>query len=217
LPTGFRANFEANACLARSYAGISTATDIDGPTGALRRGDWPSGRAWGWYVAAESVRLDDPADCIRRPKQAIDLARLVGSVFIQGLAEVGIAAAALRIGDRMTALRLLPDILRGWQRSGSWFQQWTTLRTLAALLSELGADEQAAVLLAAADAAPDAPAIGVAEAAAYTARLRKLEIRLGTSRFAEMTAKGAAQPRTAIVDYALQAIERVGPGRPRSS
>jgi predicted ATPase/DNA-binding SARP family transcriptional activator len=212
-PPVLRANFEANAGLARSYAGISTAADIDGPTGALRRGDWPSGRAWGWYVAAEAVRLDDPAESIHRLKQAIDLARPVGSVFIQGLAEVGIAAAALRIGDRVTAIRLLPDIVRGWQQSGSWFQQWTTLRTLAALLSELDADDHAAVLLGAVDAASDAPAIGAAEAAAYTARRRKLEIRLGTSRFAEMTARGAAQPRTAIVDYALHAIESVGQGR----
>jgi hypothetical protein len=99
--------------------------------------------------------------------------------------------------------------IRGWQRTGSWFQQWTTLRTLAILLAERGADEQAAVLLGAADAALEAPAIGGAEAPAYDALRFRLASRLGAARFAQTTAWAANRPRAAVIDYALQAIDAV--------
>lgn len=180
--------------------------------------DWPSGRAWVWYVAAEAFRAADPAECARRLDQAIDLAHALGSVFIEGgsvfiegVARVGMLAAALRLGDHATALRLFPDVLRGWQRSGSWFQQWTSLRTLAALLAELGMVEPAAVLLGAADAAPEAPAVGGAEAVGYAALHRDLATRVGLSRFAAATAWGAGRPWTAIVEYALRAVDTVAP------
>ncbi len=216
-PPVIRAYLQANVGLARSYAGTATEAEIEGPAVTLQGVDWPSGRAWGWYVAAEAVRAADPAECIRRLGQAIDLARAVGSVFIEGVARVGMLAAALRLGDHATALRLFPDVLRGWQRSGSWFQQWTSLRTLAALLAELDAAEPAAVLLGAADTAPEAPAIGGAEEVGYAALHGDLATRLGPARFAAATAWGAAQPRTAIVEYALRAIETVGTPAPAAS
>jgi hypothetical protein len=43
-------------------------------------------------------------------------------------------------------------------RTGNWTHLWVTLRNLADLLRRLGDDEPAAVLEAAADRAPDAPA-----------------------------------------------------------
>jgi hypothetical protein len=63
--------------------------------------------------------------------------------------------------------RVRPDALRGYRdvvayfaRTGNWTHQWTTLRNLADLLRRLGDAEPAAVLDAAADLAPDAPAVG---------------------------------------------------------
>jgi hypothetical protein len=213
-PPTVRAYLEANVGLARSYAGTADPSDNDRPTADLIHGDWPTGRAWGWYVAAEAVRLTDPWESLRRLDRAVDEARRVESVFIQGLAEVGMVAAALRVGDHATALRLFPEAIRGWQRSGSWLQQWTTLRTLATLLTELGAHEQAAVLVGAIDTAPEAPAVAGAEATAHAALRRRLEARLGTVPFARQTARGAAQPRTAVVEYALRVIDAVSPTVP---
>jgi predicted ATPase len=213
-PPPVRACFAANVGLARSYAGTATPGELDASTRALQRGDWPSGQAWGWYVSAEAVRLTDPAESLRRLERALDLARGVGSVFIQNLAEVGRLAAALRLGDHATALRGVSDVIRGWQRSGSWSQQWTTLRTLAALFAELDADEPAAVLLAAADTAPEAPAIGDPELAAHRKLRARLQARLGPQRYAAATAWAAAQPRTAIVEHALQAVDEVAARTP---
>jgi hypothetical protein len=72
------------------------------------------------------VRLADPAECIRRLERSTETARAARSPFILALAEVGLLAAALRAGDHPTALHLFPEAIRGWQRTGSWFQQWTT-------------------------------------------------------------------------------------------
>ncbi|MGH3700200.1 MAG: hypothetical protein ACRDRR_02935 [Pseudonocardiaceae bacterium] len=49
-----------------------------------------------------------------------------------------------------------------WAVTGNWTHQWVTLRNLAGLLRRLGDDEPAALLDAAADQAPDAPAAGPA-------------------------------------------------------
>ena len=130
-----QAYLEVNSRLARSYAGTATAhdiagtatsDDIEGPIRRLIHGDWPSGRAWRWFVAAEAVRLADPAECIRRLERSTETARAARSPFILALAEVGLLAAALHAGDHPTALHLFPEAIRGWQRTGSWFQQWTT-------------------------------------------------------------------------------------------
>jgi len=59
------------------------------------------------------------------------------------------------------------DVLRGYRdvvdyfaRTGNWTHLWTSLRNLAQLLRRLGDHEPAALLAAAADQAPDAPALG---------------------------------------------------------
>jgi hypothetical protein len=55
------------------------------------------------------------------------------------------------------ALRGFRDVVDYWERAGNWTHQWTTLRNLAELLRTLGDAEPAALIDAAADAAPDAP------------------------------------------------------------
>jgi hypothetical protein len=52
------------------------------------------------------------------------------------------------------------DVIDYFDRTGNWTHQWATLRNLADLLRRLGDDQPAAVIDAAADAAPDAPADG---------------------------------------------------------
>ena len=180
--------------------------------GALRRGTGrPAARGAG-TSPRRRYGPADPAECIHRLERAIDLARRRRIGVHPGPGGVGYARRRASYRRPPHALRLFRTCVRGWQRSGSWFQQWTTLRTLAALLSELDADEQAAVLLGAADAAPGrtrhrcAPKRSTTRPGAGSWRSDS-----EPQRFAEMTAWGAAQPRTAIVDYALQAIESVAP------
>jgi hypothetical protein len=50
------------------------------------------------------------------------------------------------------------DVIDYFARTGNWTHQWVTLRNLANLLRRLDDNEPAALLDAAADRAPDAPA-----------------------------------------------------------
>ena len=88
------------------------------------------------------------------------------------------------------ALRGYRDVIRYFARTGNWTHLWATLRNLADLLRQTGDDDAARLLSTAADAAPDAPAVGPAAAAIPSA--------------------GAGTPvtRAAVLDAALTAIAR---------
>ena len=93
--------------------------------------------------------------------RAIDLAHSSGATFVVGIASVGLPDSAANAGHVDDALRGYRDLIDYWDRSGNWTQQWVTLRNLAQLLRRLGDDEPAALLDAAAEQAPDAPATNV--------------------------------------------------------
>jgi tetratricopeptide (TPR) repeat protein len=119
----------------------------------------PSMRAWTAYTAGEIESAAGKVELAERHyERAIDLARAAGATFLIGVATVGmltVQAAAGRIHD---ALRGYREVIDYFARTGNWTHQWATLRNLADLLRRLGDDEPAALLDAAADAAPDAPA-----------------------------------------------------------
>jgi tetratricopeptide (TPR) repeat protein len=89
---------------------------------------------------------------------AIELARRAGSTFVEGVAMVGLAALRGRAGLRAEALEMFEQLVRYWQDTGNWTQQWTTLRNLAVLLEGSGDSTTAAVIMASAAAAPEAAA-----------------------------------------------------------
>ena len=62
-----------------------------------------------------------------------------------------------RVHDSLHGYR---EVIDYFARTGNWTHQWVTLRNLADLLRRLGDNEPAALLDAAADQAPDAPAVG---------------------------------------------------------
>jgi tetratricopeptide (TPR) repeat protein len=91
--------------------------------------------------------------------RAIDLARTTGATFIVGVASVGLQTRRAASGRTDEALRGYRQLIDYWSRTGNWNHQWTTLRNLADLLRRLDAHESATLLDAAADQAPDAPAL----------------------------------------------------------
>jgi predicted ATPase/DNA-binding SARP family transcriptional activator len=119
----------------------------------------PTMRAWSDYVAGEIENLaGHPADAQHHYQRAVDLARGSGATFVAGVASVGlltVLADAGRVGD---ALRGYRDVVDYFARTGNWTHLWPTLRNLADLLRRVGDPDPAAVLDAAADRAPDAPA-----------------------------------------------------------
>jgi predicted ATPase/DNA-binding SARP family transcriptional activator len=153
VPEGF-----GGAALATAYAGDldeARALNERGRAGAVS----PTMRSWVAYVSGEiESRAGNSELAERHYVHAIDLARRSGATFLVGVGNVGlltVRAAAGRIGD---ALRGYREVIDYFARTGNWTHLWATLRDLAGLLRALGDDEPAALLVAAADKAPDAPA-----------------------------------------------------------
>ena len=119
----------------------------------------PTMRAWSDYVAGEIVNFaGHPAEAQRRYRRAIDLARGSGATFVVGVASVGLLTVLTDAGRVTDALRGYRDVVDYFARTGNWPHLWPALRNLADLLRRIGDPDPAAVLDAAADHAPDAPA-----------------------------------------------------------
>jgi predicted ATPase/DNA-binding SARP family transcriptional activator len=121
----------------------------------------PTLRGFSAYVSGElhnaAGRTDQAEEQYHR---AIDLGRSSGATFLVGIASVGLLTVLAEAGRIRDAMRNYSEVIDYWERSGNWTQQWVTVRNLAQLLRRLGDDQAAAFLEAAAEQAPDAPAIG---------------------------------------------------------
>jgi hypothetical protein len=102
----------------------------------------------------------DPARAEQHYTTAISLARESGTTFLAGIASVGMVTALASMGRTGDALRGFREVIDYWVSTGNWTHLWVTLRNLADLLRRLGDIEPAALIDAAADQAPDAPATG---------------------------------------------------------
>ena len=148
------------AALAAAYQGdLEYARELG--ERSLASATWPSVRGFGLYVLAE---IDSAAgrwaDAEDRYERAIALARGAGATFIVAVATVGLQSVRANSGRVTEALRGYREVVDYFAGTGNWTHLWTTLRNLAELLRRLDDHEPAAVLDAAADRAPDAPAAG---------------------------------------------------------
>jgi len=146
------------AALARAYAGdLDQARTLNdrGLAGAVS----PTMLSWGAYVAGEIESLAGRSELAEQHYvRAIDLARTSGATFLVGVGNVGLLTVRAAAGRVYDALHGYREVIDYFARTGNWTHQWATLRNLADLLRRLGDHEPAALLDAAADRAPDAPA-----------------------------------------------------------
>jgi predicted ATPase len=177
------------AALATAYAGdLAAARRLNerGLAGAVS----PSMRSFGAYVAGEIESFAGHSEAAERHYvRAIELARSSGATFLVGVATVGLLSVRAGAGRVHEALGGYRDVIDYFARTGNWTHLWATLRNLADLLRRLGDDEPAALIHAAADLAPDAPAVDGAESGANTPAAPPLS-------------------RAAVLRTARQAIER---------
>ena len=118
----------------------------------------PTLLAFHHYTHAEIDALaGDRMQAVSHYDAAIELARTVGSTFIQGIASVGRLSQFAADGRTHEALEGYRELIDYWERTGAWVQQWTTLRNLADVLASFGHGEPATILRHAAACAPDAP------------------------------------------------------------
>jgi predicted ATPase/DNA-binding SARP family transcriptional activator len=120
----------------------------------------PSMLSWGAYVAGEiESSAGHSGQAEAHYVRAIELARGAGATFLVGVATVGLLTVRAEAGRIQDALRGYREVIAYFARTGNWTHLWATLRNLADLLRTLGDDEPAGVIDAAADQAPDAPAV----------------------------------------------------------
>ncbi|WP_432076871.1 AfsR/SARP family transcriptional regulator [Streptomyces wuyuanensis] len=192
------------AALATAYAGDTDEArrlNEQGLAGAVS----PSMQAWGAYVAGEIDSLAGRSEAAEeRYVRAVELARAAGATFLVGVATVGLLSLRARTGRVREALGGYREVIDYFARNGNWTHLWVTLRNLAGLLRRLGDGEPAALIEAAADRAPDAPAVegpGNAAPGPEGAGPR------GGAVAPDVPAPPAAG-RAAVLDAARRAIER---------
>ncbi len=118
----------------------------------------PTLEAFHAYVEGEIAALAGQRDeAVRHYDAAVELGASVGSTFVQGVASLGRLSQFAAAGDTNRALAGYRSLIDYWERTGSWIQQWTTLRNLADLLETIGVGDAATFLRGAASLAPDAP------------------------------------------------------------
>jgi tetratricopeptide (TPR) repeat protein len=146
------------AALAAAYSGdLDRARELHarGLPGAVN----PTMLAWNAYVAGEIENAAGHGEVAEgHYTRAIDHARTSGATFMVSVATVGLLTVRARAGRVHEALEGYREVVGYFARTGNWTHQWATLRNLADLLHRLGDHEPAALLHAAADQAPDAPA-----------------------------------------------------------
>jgi tetratricopeptide (TPR) repeat protein len=146
------------AALALAYAG-----DLDEARRLNYRGAalGPSMTAWRLYTDGEIENLAGNFDVAEGCYlDARTLAATAGIGSLGGLAHVGLVAMYAATGKVEQALLGYRALIDYWQRIGFWTQLWTTLRNAADLFEQLGDDERAATLRAAADEAPESSVVG---------------------------------------------------------
>jgi tetratricopeptide (TPR) repeat protein len=173
----------------------------------VRDGHSLTDRAYLLYARGELETQHDPDAALEAYSEAIELARRSGAGFVEGIASVGLVRLWTSTGQIDEALHGFRWLIEHWRRTGSWIQQWTTLRNLAYLLIDGGDLRTAALLLAAADEAEEASAVtgdpDLEEAWVALAG------QLGADGLAGARREAEGLGRVAVVEAALAAIDRL--------
>jgi predicted ATPase/DNA-binding SARP family transcriptional activator len=166
--------------------------------------------AFAGYLAGEVALArggDHVATGIALLEEAVDIAVRADLSFITGVASVALASAVVRHRDTAEALALFPPLVQRWRRSATWTQLWTTMRLLAELLVGCGRHEVAALLLAAAEGDPAAPAVTGDDLGRLDGLRRTLRDELGEVAFQAVVDLARSIPRAQVVDRALHEVD----------
>ena len=134
------------------------------------------------------------------PRRRAPLHRRGGSVTL--------ASSRAAAGDRVGAARIYRDLIRRWLRTGTWTQQWTTLRNAAELL--IGVDDATVVQIwAAAHADPVAAALDEPPPTASVELHATLVDRLGAAAVADLEAAGRTIDRAILANRAAASLAQL--------
>ncbi|MDP9022561.1 MAG: AAA family ATPase [Actinomycetota bacterium] len=201
---------QASTAVVFSYAG-RIAEAIEEADAAARAAEdaGPAAQAFARYIKGECRTETAPDEALALVEEAARLARDCGAWFIDGVAQLTAASLRVRHDEPTQALPAFADLIRRWRRSGSWTQQWTTLRNLVELLVHLEADEPAVIIAAAAEVAETAAPTFGAESDRLRQALVTANERLGDGAFAAARQRGQALPDGEVIEVALRAADEL--------
>ena len=163
----------------------------------------PTARAWCLYTDAEIENLDGHWDAAESHyRQSHQVAQEAGTTFVQAVASLGLISVQAKSGQITAALHGYRRLINYWERTGSWTQQWTTLRNIASLFDQLGDHEIARFLRASANEAPEAAAL------TDTERTVPDEDGADTHRSPHVPADTTCKTREQVLDVVRDAIDR---------
>ncbi len=159
--------------------------------------------AWAAYARAEAEAGHNPEAALAAFEVAIERGHAVGGHLVIVAASSGATALRARHGDPATVLHHARETLEALRGSGSVSVQESTLRNVAVLLTRMGSDEVAALLLG----ATSSVALYEAERRRVAVATTALAERLGLRVAQRLREEGAQREPAELVTAALVAVE----------
>jgi len=169
----------------------------------------PTLLAWASYLQGELDADQKPAEAIETLEESVEYAIAVGNEFVAGISLIALAATASRHGDSSIAFEALERCIHLFSRAGNRPQLWTAVRNLVEVLHSVGADRDALVLHAAAEADSEhAPEVFGPIGDRYREMVDDISLTLGEDIAVGATREGGSMEYKDAVDFALNAIAR---------
>jgi len=169
----------------------------------------PTLLAWATYLQGELDADTKPAEAIETLEESVEYAVAVGNEFVAGISLIALAATASRHGDSVVAFEALERCIHLFSRAGNRPQLWTAVRNLVEILHSVGADRNALVLHAAAEADSEhAPGVFGPIGDRYREMVDEIAESLGVDIAGDASREGRSLEYKDAVEFALNAIAR---------
>lgn len=197
--------FHDDLTAAREKASVArTATEAAGAGAAY---------AFARYAEGEVEVKTDPERAVATLRDAATQADRAGATHVSQVSHLALFAALARLDRQDEAVDVAVPLLQAVWRAGAWPQVWTTLRIVAELLTSRGHAQDAALLLAAAHAAPSAPPPVGDDVDRYAKLSAELRGTLGDTVVDRIGDLAASFQHAQVVDRAVTLLDDLARGR----
>ena len=211
LPLAYRANGHISHAVLACYRGdVHTARhEADIALASAEATGAAVEHAFALYAAGEVAAYTDMDNGARLLGEAVVAADRAGAGYVSQIARLARLAALVRLNRHDEALALATPLVHDERRAGLWPQLWTTMRILAELLAAGARDQDAAFLLAAAEAAEAAPPLSGEDVRRYDRLDADLRDRLGDELVDRISVLARGVPRTQVLDRNLTILGKL--------
>lgn len=186
---------------------------------AAQRCRAPTALAQADYAAGLLCEHDDPDRAMSLLHASAETAASVDNRWLRAFARTEELSVRAQHGELVAALEGFLDVVDTWFRGGDWANQWLSVRHLFGLFVEVGANETAAVLHGAIQAAGATTALPFepGDAARTISLVATVRERLGAAEFSSATERGRSMRDEDVVALTLGHLARLAAARPRGT